>query len=254
VPFKPRADIAVHAVARTTAPRTHWVAGFRVGQLEHRLRVTGRRFWTKRDRGWELGEPEPCTSVPIVYERAFGGRGCASNPLGVGFLDAGAEPEGDVWEAPQIETLERRVTHWSDAPPPAGWLPLYRGWSPRTERAGTRDEVWRLTRCPGLPEDFDWAFCNGAHPDLVYPGLLHGDEPVAWWGLGADPVETRLPGRRIAVAMRLEGGGALVGSTWIDTLFIDVETMSLELTWRAILPKRRTRQIVVELVDGAGKG
>jgi hypothetical protein len=48
----------------------------------------------------------------------------------------------------------------------------------RQQYAGTYDEAWKQHRHPQLPKDFDYRFYQTAHPKLIYPGHLRGDEMV----------------------------------------------------------------------------
>ena len=62
VPYKPRADIIINAVAHAPGgrPARGWLVRARVGKVKKRLLVTGKRFWSHSlIRGWHLSEPEP---------------------------------------------------------------------------------------------------------------------------------------------------------------------------------------------------
>ena len=79
-PYKPRCDVLVvnaHAHAPEGRPAARWPVGLSIGTaLQKVLQVCGPRPFARSVTtlgGWRLGEPEAATSVPLVYERAFGG-------------------------------------------------------------------------------------------------------------------------------------------------------------------------------------
>jgi hypothetical protein len=242
-PFKPRADVVIDAIARAPGdkPSTSWPVSVEVGALAKRLRVTGPRAWVRTLLGYELGAPQSCTEVPIRYERAYGGvftdaRGvahaCEANPVGTGFVPPGERASKEVVIAPQIESPDDPIGNIYRPHRPEGLGPLTRSWSPRAERVGTTDERWRKERAPRPPIDFDHAFYNSAHPDLVYPGYLKGDERVVLEGLEPHRLELWLPGLRPVVTISSEHDAL---SPALDTLFIDVSARRLSLTWRCTL-------------------
>src|SRR5262249_5604726 len=58
-------------------------------------------------------------------------------------------------------------------------------------------ERYRKERAPLLPQDFSYAFFNGAHPDLQVEGYLQGDEWVELENLSPRPkLRFQLPGVR----------------------------------------------------------
>jgi hypothetical protein len=243
-PFKKRADVVVNAIARAPKGRAarRWPLRVRVGALEKTLTATGPRAWVRTMLGYELSEPEPCTEVPIQYERAFGGvwrsgRGddevFEENPLGVGYVKADTKPKTDVIVAPQIEDPSDPIGKLGRRHRPAGIGPLTRSWLPRRRFAGTPDERWKEERWPNLPRDFDDAFYNCAHPDLVAPGYLSGDEHVELEGLDEKLLRFRLPGVVLS-ALRMPGSQRF--APVLDTLHIDVPAAQLHLTWRLRVP------------------
>ena len=101
-PYKERTDVVV--VGDSHAPRGRpvpsWFAEVRLGALSKALRVHGPRFWRRRmGVMWSLSSPEPCASVPIRYEHAYGGTFAQHAGLGPhsNVLAAGAVRR--LWEA-----------------------------------------------------------------------------------------------------------------------------------------------------------
>jgi hypothetical protein len=115
-----------------------------------------------------------------------------------------------------------------------GWVG--RSWSPRLEKAGTYDEVWKKEVWPKLPKDFDFGYWNGAPEDqqMGFPesgfsiGLRHLINPEK---SGTDEVIARLPEHRAFVLARL-GGVLLPFPMQIDTMVIDTEEARVDLVWR----------------------
>ncbi|BCQ26029.1 DUF2169 domain-containing protein [Caballeronia sp. NK8] len=278
-PYKPRCDVIVCAAAH--APGKRAVPQFDVGVkltgtkgsslLNQRLRVTGARAFTRSESDWLLGEPEPFTTLALCYEHALGGEcrikrndepmqhaSCATNPLGAGFItqwyvDA-ARPERVT--APRIEALDDPIgsdgwSAWLSSenaamPPPMGLGVIGRSWTPRLQLAGTYDDQWLETRHPGLPDDFDFAYWNGAHPALQTPHLK-GDETLVLTNLvsadhpqacvnaqGDTELKLPLPGH-LPMGLLYTGGGLGHAALNLDTLHVDVTQAipQVALVWRA---------------------
>ena len=194
---------------------------------------------------------------------------CFSNPLGCGWLEhrhekLHYEQTGEKLTslpAPQIEHLdepiERLLRSRHPAGPlngaamaevaasygcrPAGFGIVGRAWAPRLALAGTYDESWEDNQWPGLPQDFDFGYWNGAPVDqqVAFPTP---DARVALFNL-IDPslsqdgqCEVQLPGHRPFVLMRMTNGVMLPLPMLTDTLRIDTDAMTLSMTHRISLP------------------
>ena len=182
---KTTTDVVVlgHVYAPHGRPATQVEAGFRVGPVIKRVRVTGDRVW----RSGSISAPQAFTRMPMIYERAYGGfdpgtRGTSSpqwdvrNPLGTGFGLSASSLEGVP--LPNIEYPDHAVTRWKDRPEPAGFGPICAHWQPRAGYAGTYDETWERERLPLLPDDFDDRYYQCAPLDQQAPAFLKGGEPV----------------------------------------------------------------------------
>jgi hypothetical protein len=257
-PGKPRADIVVVGSARAPggAPVPSWPVRVKVGEVEKRLRVTGPRAWVRGEGGFTLTDPEPCTEVPLRYELAFGGvarhgdREVAydANPFGLGFSPDFSREGKDRIEAPRIEDPADPVTEIGKPHRPQGVGVWGRTWPPRVERAGTYDEAWKKERWPRLPADFDFAYWNCAHPDLVAPGLLRGDEEIVLSGF--DPAgerRHRLPGHDVFVLLERAPGEGEVRPMGVDTLVIDLERRKAIAVYRSVLPWPRPLALEVRM-------
>ncbi|WP_434518871.1 DUF2169 family type VI secretion system accessory protein [Pseudomonas sp. NFX1] len=194
---------------------------------------------------------------------------CFSNPLGCGWLEHRHEKlhyqqSGEklaCLPAPQIEHLHEPIerllrSRHPDGPlnapamaevaasygcRPAGFSIVGRAWAPRLALAGTYDESWEDNQWPGLPQDFDFGYWNGAPVDqqTAFPTP---DAHIALFNL-TDPslsqdgqCEVQLPGHRPFVLMRMANGVMLPLPMLTDTLRIDTDAMTLSMTHRISLP------------------
>jgi hypothetical protein len=259
-PAKPCSDIIVVGSARAPggAPRPSWPVVVKVGTVEKRLRVTGPRAWVRGEGGFTLTEPEPCTEVPMRYELAFGGvakegeREVAyeANPLGVGFAPPFAQEGKERIEAPRIEALDEPVTEIGKSYRPQGVGVWGRTWPPRVQRAGTYDDTWKKERWPKLPADFDFKYWNSAHPDLIAPGLLRGDEEIVLSGFDAERGGVRrhrLPGHTMFLAVGRPPAEPVPRLLFLDTLVIDLERAKVVALYRGVLPWPRPESLEVRM-------
>ncbi len=153
------------------------------GAVKKTLYVTGQRVRERRG----LSRIEPAESVPVRYENAFGGTGVdengeptewAENPIGKGF-EAHRTDDGPV---PQVyaNSTEAEQIAWQRVVQTAGLGPIAPHWSPRRDRAGTYNEMWKQTRFPDLPEDFDFSFYNAAPAGLMLDGFAKETKSLSY--------------------------------------------------------------------------
>jgi hypothetical protein len=263
-PAKLCSDIIVIGSARAPggAPLPSWPVRVQVGDLEKHLRVTGPRAWVRGGGGFRLTEPEPCAEVPMRYELAFGGVArngdheltYESNPLGVGFAPSSSLEGKDRIEAPRIEDPHDPVIELGKSYRPEGVGVWGRTWPPRLKYAGTYDETWKKERWPKLPLDFDFMYWNCAHPSLIAPGLLRGDEDILLAGF--DPAgerRYRLPGHRVFVLLERKPDEAESRRMALDTLMLDLERNKAIAVYRSVVlwPRPRSLEVRMEFFDPA---
>lgn len=270
VPFKPHADVVLVGSAYAPGGKavTALDVGLRVGRLQHAARVVGDRRWAFPSRAVlvpAMSPPEPFSTMPLVYERAFGGvdrkgRGWApTNPVGRGFLGQKTRECVDGRLLPNLEDPRQPIRSWDDRPPPVGFGFVGRTWQPRAALAGTADGLANPDATFGLPSDFNLAFHNGAPTALQLPGYLAGNEEVEMRHLTPDGYRRfRLPGARPEVEVRLRAAvppsafdpapdaaappAAPYQSAWhpltahLDTLVLLPDEGVLCQTWRATHP------------------
>jgi len=170
--------------------------GLSVGPVNKRLRVFGDRYWRSHlIRGLVPTQPDWFESMPIHYERAYGGQDLSAgdaanhriedrNPVGVG---CAMQAEHCVDQRlPNIEYPNQLIESWRDRPAPAGLNAVESSWSPRRQLAGTYDDAWRRERFPLWAEDFDDRYNNCAPLDQQVAPFLRGGEMVELVNLSPD--------------------------------------------------------------------
>jgi len=209
-----------------------------VQTLKKVLRIMG-------DRHWHNGKPSaptPFTTMPITYENAFGGSDDSNgtrhddprNPVGKGYRVTPTVKALEGTALPNIEDPQHPIQHYRDQPSPAGFAPIAPHWQARTAYAGTYDDAWRRQRAPFAPEDYQPRCQNTAHPDLVYPGFLHGGESIRIHGMHPEGhLAFTLPNMALEGALHRDGQPPQTLDFVIDTLHLYPNTRRFTLTWRA---------------------
>jgi len=216
-----------------------------VGSVQRTVRVFGDRFWRNPLGFASISSPEPFEKIPLVYERAFGGRDCsaedpehheqeARNPVGMGLIVARSGLPLDGIRLPNIEDAHALIRSPTDRPTPAGFGYIGRHWQPRVALAGTYDDAWKLDRAPLLPDDFDERYFNGAHAQLIAPDYFVGGEPVELFNCSVDgPVRFVLPTLRPKISALGWLGAATPMVAHCDTVTIEPDERRFSLVWRA---------------------
>lgn len=234
--FKPRGEWLLAGTCHPPRPTPTSAVGVRVGALAKRLAVFGDRHFTAMGLG--ISEPVPFTSMPLRWERSFGGPGVPANPLGRGVEPVDASGGRRV-PLPNIEDPAALVRGPSSRPPPCGAFPIPPTWRPRADLTGTYDERWRRTRWPYLPEDFAWEHFNAAPVDQRLTGYWRGDEAIVLENLveGTAIARTRLPGIRPRLFLVPVGGDAralVEVRLSLDTITIDGDARQIYCAWRGL--------------------
>ena len=263
---KPSTDVVV--IGDAYAPRGRPVRSMdvtvRVGSIQRAVRVTGNRFWTSDGMAYGATSPAPFETMPLVWERAFGGcdrtadgrREEERNPSGTGYRAGdGIEPiEGTA--LPNIEDPRDLVVSWKQRTVPACFAPIPPNWEPRRSFAGTYDERWEKERAPYLPTDFDPRFLQIAPPGMVAPRPMTGGEPVELAGFRPGvPERFNLPS--VKPRVRFNVAGSMEERTvMLDTVIIEPTAGRLQLVWRAALAcdkkALKVREVDVTLADAGG--
>ncbi len=266
---KPTTDVIVTGTAHSPdgEARGEWGCAVEVRRggetkLAYGAQVLGPRRWRHTSaRGWALAEPEPALEVPIRYELAYGGAYPQApsqpgetgpewvvyrpNPSGTGFFDEREIDTSVEYRAPQWQPRGHPITDFNREVPLCGLGPVARPWASRLGYAGTYDDAWiKKTRdevAQGMVSDyaadFDPRFFQCAHPELIAPSYLEGDEEIVLTGLvaGAAHFALRLPGVRVVAHMFRGDGDRSRKGLALDTVHLDLDAATASLCWRLTL-------------------
>lgn len=207
-----RADILFNGSAYAPPGSPVETAFVRLGLFDGTRTLLDKKLIVRQKGGFQ--------SIPLVYERAYGGVGIADNPLGVGA--AGGEQPSVIDPAEPTR--------------PAGLAPIARAWPLR------RKLLKGLSGSPGkgiveIPDAFVWDAFQAAPPDQQV-GLLSGNEWIVMDALhpSLPRVQMRLPGARGAARIfGLAAHGVPEGAPLqlvLDLLHIDGEDQLVTATFR----------------------
>ena len=237
---KPFTDVFVsgQVEARTGQCRQQDVT-VAIGELQRQLLVSGDR------KGFgAFSRPDPFDAIALQWEHSWGGTDAsandpqdhefsASNPIGTGFMaKKSALSESDV-SLPNIELKQTAVSARKDRPQPFCTLPIPPYWAPRQQYGGTYDDVWRRSRSPLAPLDFDERFYQAAAPAMVYPGYLQGNESCLLSGINRDrDLAFQLNVIAPQVRVRLANKGSR-SKAILETLHAWPNQNQITITWKA---------------------
>jgi hypothetical protein len=257
---KPGTDVIV--IGDACAPHGQAVPNLevsvRVAERSKRVRVYGERMWVVIGKHAQPSRPQPFVRVPIVYERAYGGRTPPDpagrslaeprNPVGRGFVGDGNLNRMLEQLLPNIDDPDNPLAWLGQTPAPVGLAAIAPSWQPRIAHAGTYDDAWRKHRAPYLPTNFDARFHRVASEGLGFDGGLDAGAPMAFDGF--DPTQAfafALPRCQLDVSARVAGAMQSLQAQ-LDTVVIELlEPCWMSMTWRASLAVERLLR--VERVD-----
>ncbi len=241
---KPGTDVVV--VGSAHAPRgrpvEHVDVLFAIAGRKRILRVHGERRWQKGLLRSSITPAEPFVTMPITYERAFGGTHVLPkggkvlaeerNPVGRGFRGKRGAAEFDGQLLPNVDDPVHPLRSPGDGAPPLGFGFVAPSWLPRRAFAGTYDAVWQKTRAPFLPTDFDARFFHCAHPDFVFEKPLRGGEHVELIGMSPHgPIDLVLPTCAPTVVVTIDGADA-EPPVQLETVLLEPDAGRLCMTWK----------------------
>ena len=205
--------------------------------------VFGERVFTQGLGSVTPSALRPFVSMPIVYERAFGGaepgdrspRGYEPrNPVGRGYFRSASEAL--YQPVANVEDPRSLIGSASDRPTPMGFGPIARSWQPRRGFGGTYDQRWVEELAPGWPPDFDARFFQAAPLDQQVPGHLQGGERVFIRGASPDgDLPFEVPQERLVLKSYFRGRVERARMA-LDSLLIEPDDGACTLTWRAAFP------------------
>ena len=229
-----------HACSPTEKEVRQMNVSISVGSVTKTVRIFGDRIWNNGN----IGPIKPFKTMPLVYEKAFGGvhqkdghiiAGEDRNPVGCGFFGKRKTSEFNGQSLPNLEDPAKLLQYTGDIVSPAGFGFISPNWHPRVSFAGTYNEVWQRKQAPYLPKDFDLRFFNMAHPDLIYPGYLLGGEPVKISGVRAEgDLQFNLPTIALTADVFIKSRAEHPMFT-LETLLLEPDQLNLSMTWKAAL-------------------
>jgi hypothetical protein len=226
-PYRPHVDVTLvgtaHAKAGELTPRMP----VRLALTQRGVLAIDKTLLVVGKRATDEASPEPFASMPIGFDRAYGGPATLANPIGTG-----DDPDDD--ERPCV--LDPRELRR-----PAGFGPLGASWPVRAKQlAGTpRKQVEAIV--PDLPRTFEWSYYQHAPADQRIASL-DPDATVILEGFDPDfpTLSFELPGPRVVGAIYgLDPADADAGVALdfqADMLHLDVDAWTCELAYRASFP------------------
>lgn len=259
---KPRCDVIVHASAQAPGqlPVRELDVAFRLGACEKWAHVVGDRTWRYGVVGLSPSAPEPFTSMPITYGRAFGGscelggqvHAHPANPVGRGYAGPHGEADLHGQPLPNIEQPGEPISLSNGRYRPWSFGPIGRSWQPRQPLAGTYDERWKEEVFPLLPEDFDERYFQAAPEDqqIDYP---QGGEEVRLLNLHPQRshIFFSLPPLEMPVAVLDATRKLHLLQAVVDSVTLDVHNEQLIVLWRAQHPLRRSLREIDMVAAGS---
>lgn len=246
IPHKPFGDVILNGTAYppNRRPAKGISTTLQVGPIEKTLYVFGDRYWMVRGSSVVATEPAPFESMPLGFDRAYGGADEAAqdrskkNPVGRGFIAGKSAKSVHKAAMPNVEHPKRLIQNWQSQPHPAGYGIIGKGWEPRVGMLGTYDDKWEKERSPLPPEDFSDEFYNSSQPDQQLNGYFAGDEPVSLTNLTPEgKTAFRLPGVRPEVSIQTGESRPAPRSDIdlpLDTLIIEPDDGRVILIWRRL--------------------
>lgn len=251
-PRKHRCDVllvgSAHAPAGESVTRMR--VGMKVGTIDKVADVVGDRVWQAGLTGISASSPQPFVSMPVSYDRAFGGLDRYSederehdayvpNPAGRGWHRHLKNAWVDGTPLPNVEMPAEGVSFPSDECRPVAFGSLGRAWPQRARFAGTYDQAWMDEVFPFLPKDFDERYHQSAPEDqqMAFP-----QGPVAVQLQGFTPDGLRafvLPYFEAPVTIYPKRGEREACKGVLDTIVLEPDAGRMTLTWRVTRPLRK---------------
>ena len=251
---KPATDVILNGQAWSEKGRvTRLEAAMQVGSVNKELVVTGDRTW----RGDILNTKSlimPFKSMPIVYERTYGGtdtthkntkkhQSFPANPVGTGFALKASGLRGK--KVPNIRYKNRRFLKKNS---PAGFGIISRYWEPRISFGGTYDDKWKKERKPFLPEDYDLKYNQQTPEDQQVKGYIKGGEPVLLKNLHPDgTLSFNIPGIDVLCKTRLDGA-YIKQNPDIYTIIIEPDENRLIMVWHTALECHKKDHLIEKTI------
>lgn len=202
----------------------------RINQDDPAAQQIDARFHLTADQ--RKGHPDGPEKAPVAHTA------CELNPVGLGYTESWHTEALKLERipAPQIESPDDPTLEFYKRYAPQGLGAITKSWEPRLRLAGTYDEKWLEKKWPILPNNFIFAYWNGAHPDMQVPNIK-GDEIFELINLSPQgTLKFQLPELLVFMMADYEDGEEELIPVWLDTVVIEPDTMKASLVWRAVIP------------------
>ncbi len=250
VPMKPRQELLFVGSAHTPAeqPVFSLPVQLHMGSWSKTLTVVGDRQ-AARGVPTIVGEPTPFVTMPLGFDRSFGGSSIKENPVGRGHDQTDSGDRGGFVRMPNVLRSDEVALPPQRLSSPANFGPIAPGWPQRMDlaRRATYDDRWLREHWPGFPSDFDWRYFNAAPSDQTFPpATIRGNEEITLVHLHPTKARFtfRLPGLRPRWFVDDSTNRA---STLrevplaLETIWIDGEAGRVVVLWRGISAVRSKR-------------
>ncbi len=266
-PRKPKCDVLLNASAYAPGgrPVERVEVTASVGAWRKAFAVVGDRVWNARGGIRATSRPQPFTTMPITYDRAFGGTderhenpaehaAYMRNPSGCGFHKH--LREAWVHDSPLSNTEEigRPIVRPDADYAPMGFGPIARHWEPRYRHAGTYDEHWLQHVAPFLPADFDDQYHQAAPADQQLSSPSSEQEITLLNLTPTGRCTFRLPHLQAPIHVFPKGGGREDLTARLDTIVIEPDLGRVQLSWRVARPLRRDLFEIAQVLVGRKGG
>ncbi|WP_027184102.1 DUF2169 family type VI secretion system accessory protein [Desulfovibrio inopinatus] len=188
---KPEAEYLVYGSCHLQTPASAAEVQVKVAEKTKTLEVWGKRAWL----GTRPSDPEPFSSMPLTWEKAYGGPHYPENPVGMGH-----DTEGNIGYAlPHIQPVGKAFRPVAQSWAQDGFRALSPGWPQRTRFFGPFDQEWLLHRWPYYPHGSSMQYCMTAPEDQWMGRFFDGDERFALSNMHAEKplIESSFPEIRV---------------------------------------------------------
>ena len=236
----PEVLVAGHAYPHDPASPGACAVRLKVGAIDKSLLVFGDRYWLDG----KATAPQPFERMRLDWSRAYGGPGCAENPLGIGAQEEDVNGVR-VRRLPNIEHPQERVASPSQRVAPAGFTAMPMDRPQRAALLGRQyGQQWLEHDFPGFASDMDWRFFNAAPPDQWGPAnsALAGGADFELWNMHPEHevLRGRLPDwrARCFVSRQTDGSALEEVALRLTTAWFFPDRAQLALIWHGALPVR----------------
>jgi hypothetical protein len=263
VPRKQRCDVLLDGTAYVPHGQraTRIQVGAKVGAWSKTFTVVGDRVWRFTGSSAAASAPSPFTTMPINYDRAFGGTddkpddpmkhaAFLRNPSGRGFHRNLKKEWVEGAPLPNTEEDANPITSVDGSYQPMAFGPIGRHWEPRYRYAGTYDDRWVKEHFPFLPPDFDDRYYQSAPLDQQIPFPVGGEEVVLLNLTESGRVHFTLPLFDAPIHFFRDDGEREDGVLVLDTIFVEPDHERVSLIWRATRRLKRNLFEVAETMVG----